>query len=138
MRAAGQLAETGLHGVGYLPDIMNAYALSRGGPITPDGRILYPSEVTETPDGTYETAALNSLARYHPMNAANHPDVTHRQRQAYIRDVMGKGEKNQWYSSDKEAMDKDTLEWAARTGFVPKPMSKPVPQAILDAIQSQR
>ena len=139
-RVAGQVGNVGLQGIGFLPDIMNAYALSRGGPITPDGRILYPSEVYTDADGTYEKAGIDALMKYHPENAARHPDVTNRQRQTYIREVMKQGEKNQWFNSDIDAWDQDLADWVKRTGFTPEPLrgSQPVPQAILDAIRSQR
>ena len=139
-RFAGQVGNVGAQGIGFLPDIMTAYALSRGGPISGSGQVLYPHEVTVLDGATYETAALEGLAKYHPMNAANNPDVTNRQRQEYIKNVMGKGEKNQWFNSDNDAWSQDLDDWAKRTGFVPTPMSgsQPVPQVILDAIRSQR
>ena len=139
-RVAGQVGNVGAQGVGFLPDIMTAYALSRGGPISGSGQVLYPHEVTVSDGATYEKAALEGLARYHPMNAANNPDVTNRQRQEYIKDVMGKGESNPWFKSDIDAWDQDLADWVKRTGFTPEPMrgSQPVPQAILDAIRSQR
>ena len=141
MRAAGQIAETGLHGLGYLPDIMSAYALSRGGPISGSGQVLYPNEVTSREgEGTYETAALNSLARWHPDNAAENPDITHQQRNAYWEKFYGNANVPRWYRDEADARNQDLSDWLKRTGFVPEPMqgSKPVPQAILDAIRSQR
>jgi hypothetical protein len=139
-RFGGQVGNVGAQGVGFLPDIMNAYALSRGGPISGSGQVLYPSEVTVSDGATYETAALEGFAKYHPMNAANNPDVTNRQRQEYIKNVMGKGEKNQWFNSDNDAWNQDLDDFVKRTGFTPEPMrgSQPVPQAILDAIRNQR
>ncbi len=131
-RVAGQVGNVGAQSVGFLPDIMTAYALSRGGPITPDGRVLYPSEVTTTPDNaTFETEALQGLARYHPDNADRNPDVTHRDRFNYHP---------QWYKDETDARNQDIAEFVKQTGFNPEPMrgSQQVPQAILDAIRSQR
>ena len=141
MQAAGQVGNFGAQSVGFLPDIMTAYALSRGGPISGSGQVLYPSEVSSMEgNGSFENAALSSLARWHPDNAAENPDITHQQRNAYWEKFYGNSNVPQWYRDETDARNQDIAEFVKRTGFTPEPRrgSQPVPQAILDAIQSQR
>lgn len=140
-RVAGQVGNVGAQSVGFLPDIMTAYALSRGGPISGSGQVLYPSEVSSMEgNGSFENAALSSLARWHPDNAAENPDITHQQRNAYWEKFYGNSNVPRWYNDEYEAKNLDLADWVKRTGFTPEPMrgSQPVPQAILDAIRSQR
>jgi hypothetical protein len=140
-QAVQSLGRNTLQGVGFLPDIMTAYALSRGGPISGNGQVLYPSEVSSMEGGgSFENAALSSLARWHPDNAAENPDITHQQRNAYWEKFYGNANVPRWYKDEYEAKNLDLADWVKRTGFTPEPMrgSQPVPQAILDAIRSQR
>jgi hypothetical protein len=127
VRGAGRL---GLQALGVTPDFMTGVMFGKqGSAISSEGRVLLPSEMVEVSGMNMPKESLDIMTRMHPDNAANHPEIRHKDRFKF---------NPAWYNNDPyEAFKLDYSNDIAG----PKPSwatGVEAPQGFTDMINSQR
>ena len=120
-RSARTAAPFLLEGLGSAPMLGDIHRYLKGGFDMNTGRTYYMSELTDDGSGNYTpTENLETIARYHPMNASRHPEITDDMRYKFYPG---------WFAEDPAVTrKKQEDEWRKSTGAPKaKPMETPVP-----------
>jgi hypothetical protein len=109
-----------LEGAGSAPMLGDIHRYMKGGFDTATGHTYYPSEVTNVEGVNRPTEVVSQMARLHPDNAKQNPDVTDEERRKF---------NPAWFKEADEKNAKAQKEFLQRTGAKgPVPMETPAPR----------
>jgi hypothetical protein len=119
-RSAASAAPFLIEGMGSAPMLGDIHRYMKGGFDTKTGQTYYPSELTDVDGVKKPTEVVSQMARLHPDNAKQNPDVTDEERRKF---------NPAWFKEADEKKANAEKEFRQRTGAKgPVPMETPAPR----------